>query len=61
MCKEVKFRDAARILKKNGFQLYRIRGSHHYYVRGKQKVMINLDLNPMVWLRIKKENNLRED
>ena len=61
MCKEIKFRDAERILKNNGFRLDRIKGSHHYYVKGKQKVMINLDLNRMVWQRIKKENNLRED
>ena len=58
MCKEVCFRDAQRILFKNGFVLDRIKGSHHYYVKGKQRVVINMKLNRMVWLRIKKENHL---
>ena len=58
MCREVRFRDAQRILINNGFVLDRIRGSHHYYVRGNYSVAINLKLNRMVWQRIKKENNL---
>lgn len=58
MCKEVRFREAERILLNNGFVLLRIKGSHHYYAKGDKKVMINLGLNRMVWQRIKKENNL---
>ena len=58
MCKEIRFRDAQRVLVRNGFKLSRVKGSHHYYVNGDQKVTINLKLNPMVWKRIMKENNL---
>lgn len=58
MCREVRFRDAQRILFENGFVLDRTKGSHHYYVRGKQRVVINTKLNRMVWQRIKKENHL---
>ena len=58
MCKELRFRDAQRILFKNGFVLDRIKGSHHYYVKDKQRVVINTKLNRMVWQRVKKENHL---
>ena len=58
MCREVRFKDAQRILINNGFVLDRIRGSHYYYVRGNHSVAINLKLNRMVWQRIKKENHL---
>ena len=59
MCKEVRFREAERVLLNNGFKLDRINGSHHYYVNGNKKVTLNLKLNRMVWQRIKKENNLK--
>lgn len=61
MCKEVRFREAEKVLRNNGFKLERINGSHHYYVKDDgKKVTINLKLNRMVWQRIKKENNLIE-
>lgn len=60
MCKEVKFRDAEKTLLRNGFKLDRIKGSHHHYVKDNKKVTINLDLNRMVWQRIKKENGLKD-
>lgn len=60
MCKEIKFRDAERILLKNGYRLSRVKGSHHYYTNGKRNVVINLGLNRMVWQRLKKENNLKD-
>ena len=61
MCREVRFRDAERILLNNGFKLERIKGSHHYYSKGDKKVTINLNLNRMVWQRIKKENDLKDE
>ena len=60
MCKEVRFRDAQRILNQNGFVLNRVKGSHFYYVKGNHSAVINLRLNRMVWQRIKKECNLIE-
>lgn len=60
MCREVKFRDAEKILLRNGYRLNRVKGSHHYYTNGKNNVVINLRLNRMVWQRIKKENNLED-
>lgn len=62
MCKEVRFKEAERILLNNGFKLSRIKGSHHYYVdaNGERKVTINLKLNRMVWQRLCKENNLED-
>lgn len=61
MCREVKFRDAEKILLRNGYRLNRVKGSHHYYTNGKNNVVINLRLNRMVWQRIKKENNLKDE
>lgn len=58
MSKEVRLRDAERILFNNGFVLDRIKGGHHYYTRGSSHVMLNLKPNRMVWQRIVKENNL---
>ena len=58
MCKEVRFRDAERILLNNGFVLDSVKGSHHHYIKDNRKVTINLKLNRMVWQRIKKENCL---
>ena len=60
MCKEVKFREAERVLLKNGFKLNRVKGSHHYYSNGRKNVVINLRLNRMVWQRIKKEMGLED-
>ena len=60
MCKEVRFRDAQRILTKNGFVLNRVKGSHYYYVKDNHNVAINLKLNRMVWQRIKKEHDIVE-
>jgi len=58
MCREVKFREAERVLLNNGYRLVRIKGSHHYYTNGKNNIVINLRLNRMVWQRLVKENNL---
>jgi len=60
MCKEIKFRDAERIILKNGYRLNRIKGSHHYYVKGNKNITLNLHLNRMVWQRVKKENDLKD-
>ena len=60
MCKEVRFREAERILLRNGYKLNRVKGSHHYYTNGKNNIVLNLKLNRMVWQRLKKENSLEE-
>ena len=58
MQKEVTFREADKMLRNNGFKRDKIKGSHHHYVRNGRRVVINLNLNRMVWQRLCKENNL---
>lgn len=58
MCKEVRFREAERVLLDNGFRKDKVKGSHHHYVRNGRRVVINLKLNRMVWHRLCKENKL---
>ena len=60
LCREVRFREAERILIKNGYKKDKVKGSHHQYVKDGHRVVINLKLNRMVWQRIKKENNLED-
>ena len=60
MCKQISFREAERTLLKNGFKPDKIKGSHHHYVKGGRRVVINLKLNRMVWQRLCKENNLMD-
>jgi len=54
----IKFRDAEKILKRNGFVYDKTRGSHHQYVRNGIRIVVNKNINPCVWLRLVKENNL---
>lgn len=58
MEKEVKFRDAQRILINNGFEKDRNKGRHYHYVRNNQRVVIYPGLNRMVWQRLCKENKI---
>ena len=58
MQKEVTFREADKMLRNNGFKRDKIKGSHHHYVRNGRRVVINLNLNRMVWQRLCKENDL---
>lgn len=54
------FRDMQRKLRKNGYELDHIKGSHYVYKNCKGNVVtINLRLNPMVAKRLVRENRLR--
>jgi predicted RNA binding protein YcfA (HicA-like mRNA interferase family) len=55
----IRFRDAEKILKQNGFVYDKTRGSHHQYVKDGQRIVINRNINPCVWLRLIKENKLK--
>lgn len=55
---DIRFKDADRILRKNGFVRERSKGSHTYYTRSGKGVVINIKTNRMVWRRICKENGL---
>lgn len=71
MCsyKQTTWRSAERILRRNGYTLDSKRkgkGSHRHYVNNSGNriiICINGDktLNPMLWRRLCKENNLMED
>lgn len=54
----LKYRDIDRILKRNGFVYDRTRGSHIQYVKGKHRIVVNINTNPCVWLRLVKEYQL---
>lgn len=56
--KIITFREADKILKLYGFVPDKIKGSHHHYLRNGKRIVINLDINPCVWRRLCKENNL---
>lgn len=51
-------KDFEDILKKNGYHLKRVKGDHFIWSNGKNHITINYYLNPMVALRLIKENNL---
>ena len=55
----IKFREAEKILKRNGFTYDKTKGSHHQYVKDGHRVVINININPCVWLRLVKENKLK--
>lgn len=56
----LKYRDAERVLKKNGYHLIRTKGSHFRFTNGKNFITITRDCNGAVWAGIKKQNNLKE-
>ena len=54
------FKDMKRKLRKNGYILDHINGSHYIYKNSKGNVItINLRLNPMVAKRLIRENRLK--
>ena len=55
----IKFREADKILRKNGFNYDKTKGSHIHYKRNGIRVVITKDLNPCVWQRLCKENKLK--
>ncbi len=59
MRKQYNPREAEKLLKNNGFIAIRTNGSHRVYSNGKRSVCIPIvKLNPMLFRRIIKENNL---
>ena len=55
----IRYRDADKILRANGFKKYSCKGSHFKYKNGTRSVIIPKDLNPVIWNRICKEHNLK--
>ena len=51
-------REAKRILNKNGFSFVRKRGSHNQYSKCGKTITITDKVNPCIWKRLVKENNL---
>ena len=58
MAQDIRFRDADKVLRKNGYVHNRSKGSHHLYVKNGQSIVINNCTNMMVWQRLCKENKL---
>ena len=58
MNNNIKFREVDKILKRNGYVYDRTKGSHHQYVKDGNRVVVNRNINPCVWLRLVKENKL---
>ena len=52
------FREANKIVRKNGFKLVGVCGSHFKYQRDGQTIVLNRNLQAPVFQRIMKENNL---
>lgn len=55
----LKFREAERILKRNGFHEIRTKGSHHRFTNGKKFISVPYDVNGALWNGIVKRNNLK--
>lgn len=58
MGQDIRFREADRVLRRNGYICDRTRGSHHHYVKDGRAIVINNRTNRMVWQRLCKENKL---
>jgi len=52
------YKTMCKVLKRNGYDLIRKKGSHFIYSNGQRTVSINKDLNMMVARRLIKENGL---
>lgn len=58
---QIELRTAEKILRKNGYYLDRTRGrqsGHRHYVKDKDRVILTVKVNPMIWRRLCKEHNL---
>lgn len=51
-------REAIKIVKKNGYTYQYTKGSHNYFRKGKQQIIIAKNLNRMIWERLVKEYSL---
>lgn len=56
--KTVSCREARKILRANGYIYDSCNGSHFHYVKDGDTIIINKDLNKMVWRRLVKEHSL---
>ena len=54
----IKFREAERIVLKNGYVLARCHGSHYHYKKDGQRLVLTKNLNPCVWHNICKNYEL---
>ncbi|MEG0898359.1 MAG: type II toxin-antitoxin system HicA family toxin [Oscillospiraceae bacterium] len=52
------FRDLTNILRKNGYELVRTNGSHHYYSNGNNNVAVPIRLKPIISTKIVKQYQL---
>lgn len=55
---DIRFKEADKVLRRNGFVRDRSRGSHIHYVREGEALVINIKTNRMVWKRLCKEYGL---
>ena len=55
---QITFKEAQRILLRNGFKLERVKGSHYHYIRNGKKVIITTKPHHLIWQRLVKENGL---
>ena len=55
---QIDYRTAYRILINNGYHYEKQKGSHHHFVKNGNRIVININLNQMVWQRLVKENEL---
>ena len=55
---DIRFKEADKVLRRNGFVQDRSRGSHHHYVRNDESVVITIKTNKMLWKRLCKEYGL---
>ena len=56
--KQYSFKEFCKLVKKNGYELSRISGSHHIFKKDGSTIVVNKDLNRMVCQRLIKENCL---
>jgi len=57
--KQFSSRDFIKLLRTNGFQLFRTSGSHRIFKRGNQTIVVPLYLNVCIAQRLIKQNNLK--
>ena len=58
MIKQYSFKEFCKLIRKNGFELDHITGSHHIYKKKNRTLVVNKDLNKMVCRRLIKEYDL---
>ena len=51
-------REARQVIRKNGYEYTHSRGDHDYFVKDNKKIVLNRNLNRMVWERLVKEHQL---